>query len=128
MDSTSTEESPRWKSVVGWTCAVVLNAGVGCAAVIPLAMFAYVLMNTVGDWLGLTGRDTKFGGDGEWTEVTLASVLVLFCVGVYFVVNKVVALLLPKTARRLLWLVSAISAITPVVVVMIAPQVWTAIS
>lgn len=128
MSSTSTGAPSRSRQVVGWTCVVLLNAVVGVVSVVPIAIFLWVLGNTVGDWLGLVGRDTKFGGDGELTEVTIALVLVLLCAGLFFVVNLLVARLVPRSARRPRWLVAVLVVLAPTVVVSIAPDVWRAIT
>lgn len=128
MSSTSTGAPSRSRQVFGWTCVVLLNAVVGVVSVVPIAIFLWVLGNTVGDWLGLVERDTKFGGDGELTEVTIALVLVLLCAGLFFVVNLLVARLMPRSARRLLWLVAVLVVLAPTVVVSIAPDVWRAIT
>jgi hypothetical protein len=114
------------RAVVGWAGTVVVNVVLGYVGVLPLLFFTNALVNTVGVGLGLADSDYKFGNDGLGFAVGISVFLFLGFAAIFWTVNFWVSRLLKVRGPGFWWTASGI-AVLPTVVVMVAPEVWTAI-
>ncbi|MFB7666956.1 hypothetical protein ACFC1R_23910 [Kitasatospora sp. NPDC056138] len=105
---------------LSWLASVTANLGLGYLGVLPLGMVVVFCRNYPLVWLGLGTRDPN-DNDGILPWIILLTVVLGFCLGLWFLVNLAVRRMTGLRGPRY-WPVSGLTTLLPTGVFSILPD------